>query len=261
MHGGIVGEQGEKHRGIWRDRGRPPTVPEPLSPQTPPPFASVRGWGSCCRFLLWLVRWESPYLWAIHPFSHQESKRPLQHQRDLLSVQKSVASLQQELPARTGLPQVGAATWAGGLGSSQATLSPGCFVGMCKSLVKTPVTQGGKGLWRGADGGAATCWGPRRFPGQGGPGGGARPLWGWQGRWAWRWSGEPSKKEGSEARVGGQGLTQQVGAVVEEGALQGWWGLEQEGEHGLGLPERPALGGPRAARASLLRFPVPPAIT
>lgn len=73
--------------------------------------------------------------------------------------------------------------------------------------------------------------------------------------------GEPSKKEGSEARVGGQGLTQQVGAVVEEGALQGWWGLEQEGEHGLGLPERPALGGPRAARASLLRFPVPPAIT
>ncbi|XP_070452413.1 coiled-coil domain-containing protein 187 isoform X2 [Equus przewalskii] len=58
----------------------------------------------------------------------QESKRPLQHQRDLLSVQKSVASLQQELPAQTGLPQGSGpevkAAWTEGSETSQQLEGP-----------------------------------------------------------------------------------------------------------------------------------------
>lgn len=89
--------------------------------------------------------------------------------KDTLSVQRALARRQQELQTWTLLPQVATRTGAGGSGRGQETP-----VGMCKSLVKTPVTQGGQGLWQGTDGGRVgqpPAGGPRRCPGGARPGG------------------------------------------------------------------------------------------
>ena len=73
-------------------------------------------------------------------------------------MQRSLARLQQELWATAQLLQVGTLTWAGGRVVARRRLSPGSFMGMYKSLVKT--LQGARDSegyrWR-ADG-VATCW-------------------------------------------------------------------------------------------------------
>lgn len=65
------------------------------------------------------------------PFSHHERALLLQHRRDTLSVQRSLARLQRELQATARLLQVGTVAWAGGRVVARRRSSPVCFVGMC----------------------------------------------------------------------------------------------------------------------------------
>lgn len=55
------------------------------------------------------------HLRTLHLSSHRERKLLLQQQKDIVSVQRSAALLQQELQDQTLLPQVGILTWPGGL--------------------------------------------------------------------------------------------------------------------------------------------------
>uniref|UniRef100_A0A8C8ZQS5 Coiled-coil domain containing 187 n=1 Tax=Prolemur simus TaxID=1328070 RepID=A0A8C8ZQS5_PROSS len=66
---------------------------------------------------------EIRHLRNIHLFVHRDRKLLLQHQKDILSLQRSMAHLQQELQAATKLPQSsspeGRAAWDGGPEKSQ----------------------------------------------------------------------------------------------------------------------------------------------
>lgn len=100
--------------------------------------------------------------------SCQERTLLLRHHQHILSVQRAVSRLRQELQATAQLLQVGthpglqAPLWAGG-----ACRQGLC--GMCKALVQTSWDDRSSGYrWRA--GGGYFLGGPRRSPGQGGPG-------------------------------------------------------------------------------------------
>lgn len=74
--------------------------------------------------LLWLAQREIRDLWDVHPFSHQERALLLRQQKDILSMQRSMARLQQDLWAWTRRLQVGAHIRAKVWACGQETLSP-----------------------------------------------------------------------------------------------------------------------------------------
>ena len=156
------------------------------------------------------------YLRALHLSSHRERKLLLQQQKDIVSVQRSAALLQQELQDRTRLPQVGILTLPGGLAHGQKRWP---LPGHVQVLCKTPVIQGGKGFRRVGREGQQLLRGPRGLSWPGLPG------------WAQRRNQTP---RGWKVLWPGRGELSEQGWGSVEGAGGAEVGARQEGGRGPG---------------------------
>lgn len=171
-----------RSRRAWERRRAPPPVPESVCrgafPRAPLCRVGVRLTSPPLP-----VQRETRRPGSSRLLSCQERTLLLRHHRHVLSVQRAVARLRQELLATAQLLQVGtrpgleAPLWAGGA----------CRQGlcrMCKSLVKTSGEDRNPGGTDGGQVGRLLTGGPKevswaRWPWPG-PGGGAKPLWSWE---------------------------------------------------------------------------------
>lgn len=165
---GLLAEQGEKGRGIWRGTGRVPAQRQSRAfPPTLLAAQHVLGRGVMLPLSPPAGSEGDPVPAEYLPVLPQERKLLLQHQ-DILSLQRSTALLRQESQARSRLPRVGALTRPGGSASGQETLVTRLLWGNVRVPCKNICDPGWKGTLEGS-GGGWDGW-QNGFPELGGPG-------------------------------------------------------------------------------------------
>lgn len=129
------------------------------------------------------VQRETRFLGNSRLLSCQERTLLLRHHRHVLSVQRAVARLQQELLDTAQLLQVGTCTWAGGSAVGRRCLSPGVSWDVqipCKNIQGAHERGGSDGGQVGqllTGGPKEVSWARWPWPG---PGGGGKLLWSWE---------------------------------------------------------------------------------